>query len=68
MKINPSCYFYIPCLIQKEVISSNGKLYWVTTVYGFITLLPFPDVYFRLLEELALELKMKNELDQKKLN
>jgi hypothetical protein len=49
-KINPSYYFYIPCLIQKEVVSIGGKLYWISVIYGFITLLPFPDVYFRLLE------------------
>lgn len=47
-------------MIQKEMMSIGGKYYWVPIVYGFITLLPFPDAYFRLLEELAVELKIKN--------
>jgi hypothetical protein len=68
LKLNPSCYYYIPCLIHKEALLIGGKLFRVPIIYGFITLWPFPDVYFRLLEEIAGELRVRPEFEPKKLN
>lgn len=48
-ELNPSCYYFIVCLIHKELVTINGKYYWIPVAYGFITLLPFPDVFFRML-------------------
>jgi hypothetical protein len=59
-KINPSFYYFIACMVQKELTNINGKYYWIPVAYGFISLLPFPDTYLRLLEDVAIELKAKN--------
>ncbi len=46
-------YYFVACMVQKELVNNNGKYYWVPIVYGFVTLVPFPDFYFRLLEEIS---------------
>lgn len=48
-QLNPSYYYFVICMIVKEMIIINGNYFWIPVAYGFVTLLPFPDMYFRLL-------------------
>ena len=66
--INPSFYYYIACLVQKEIVSRNGRYFWAPVVYGFITMLPFPDYFFRLLEQIGREIKISKEGDRVRLS
>ena len=49
-------------------MSRNGRYFWNPVVYGFVTLLPFPDYFFRLLDQIVGEVKLKNEADRNRLS
>lgn len=66
--INPSYYYYISCIVQKEIVSINGRYFWAPVAYGFVSMLPFPDYFMGLLEQIIKEVKIKKESDRNRLS
>ena len=66
-QVNPSYYYFLYCIVQKEIVLFEGKHCWAPVVYGFISYLPFPSLFFSLLEQIVSEITIKNGTDRKKL-